>query len=170
MAPRRHRGRLVVAAAAAVGLQDGVGRGARSAARFLELISHRQGHRPGSFPVRDYGLNKAWLDASMTACILLSWLRHLALDGIEHWLRKDKPPEKVLIVMVEPDHEEPLPVLRKQGRTGRIRRAVLADPRRAQEEVLPGVEAAADRAGYRVFRPILSRLPPVPSPVRAQCD
>ena len=35
----------------------------------------------GHFPSRDYGLNKAWLDASMTACILLSWLRHLALDG-----------------------------------------------------------------------------------------
>ena len=35
----------------------------------------------GHFPSRDYGLNKAWLDASMTACILLSWLRLLALDG-----------------------------------------------------------------------------------------
>ena len=35
----------------------------------------------GHFPSRDYGLNKAWLDASMTACILLSWLRHIALDG-----------------------------------------------------------------------------------------
>jgi hypothetical protein len=35
----------------------------------------------GHFPSRDYGLNKAWLDVSMTACILLSWLRHLALDG-----------------------------------------------------------------------------------------
>ena len=35
----------------------------------------------GHFPSHDYGLNKAWLDASMTACILLSWLRLLALDG-----------------------------------------------------------------------------------------
>ena len=35
----------------------------------------------GHFPSRDYGLNKAWLDASMTACILLSWLQLLALDG-----------------------------------------------------------------------------------------
>jgi Transposase DDE domain group 1 len=35
----------------------------------------------GHFPSRGYGLNKAWLDASMTACILLSWLRHLAFDG-----------------------------------------------------------------------------------------
>jgi Transposase DDE domain group 1 len=36
---------------------------------------------PGEFPSRDYGLNKAWLDASMTACILLPWPRLLALDG-----------------------------------------------------------------------------------------
>jgi hypothetical protein len=35
----------------------------------------------GHFPSRDYQVNKAWLDASMTACILLSWLRILALDG-----------------------------------------------------------------------------------------
>ncbi len=35
----------------------------------------------GHFPFRDYGLNKAWLDASMTACILLFWLRHHVLDG-----------------------------------------------------------------------------------------
>jgi hypothetical protein len=35
----------------------------------------------GHFPSRDYGLSKAWLDASMTACALLSWLRLLALDG-----------------------------------------------------------------------------------------
>ena len=35
----------------------------------------------GHFPSHGYGLNRAWLDASMTACILLSWLRLLALDG-----------------------------------------------------------------------------------------
>jgi len=35
----------------------------------------------GHFPSHDYGLNKAWLDASMIACILLSWLKLLALDG-----------------------------------------------------------------------------------------
>ena len=35
----------------------------------------------GHFPSHDYKVNQAWLDASMTACILLSWLRHLALDG-----------------------------------------------------------------------------------------
>ena len=32
----------------------------------------------GHFPY-DYGLNKAWLDAAMTACILLSWLKFVAL-------------------------------------------------------------------------------------------
>ena len=35
----------------------------------------------GHFPSHDYRLNKAWLDAAMTACILLAWLRLLALDG-----------------------------------------------------------------------------------------
>ena len=33
------------------------------------------------FPSHDYKVNEAWLDASMTACILLAWLRLLALDG-----------------------------------------------------------------------------------------
>jgi Transposase DDE domain group 1 len=32
-------------------------------------------------PSPDYGLNKAWLDASMTAAILLAWLKLLALDS-----------------------------------------------------------------------------------------
>jgi hypothetical protein len=35
----------------------------------------------GHFPSRDYKLNQAWLDAAMTACILLAWLKLLALDG-----------------------------------------------------------------------------------------
>jgi hypothetical protein len=30
---------------------------------------------------RDYDINQAWLDAAMTACILLAWLKLLALDG-----------------------------------------------------------------------------------------
>ena len=34
-----------------------------------------------SLTASHYGLNKAWLDASMIACILLSWLKFLALDG-----------------------------------------------------------------------------------------
>jgi hypothetical protein len=35
----------------------------------------------GHFPPRDYGLDKAWLDAAMIACILLSWPKFPALDG-----------------------------------------------------------------------------------------
>jgi Transposase DDE domain group 1 len=35
----------------------------------------------GHLPSHDYGLNKAWLDASMIACILLAGLKLLALDG-----------------------------------------------------------------------------------------
>jgi hypothetical protein len=33
----------------------------------------------GHFPSHDYGLNNAWLGAAMIACILLSWLKLLAL-------------------------------------------------------------------------------------------
>jgi len=47
----------------------------------VEEASHREGHRPGTFPAHDYGLNKAWLDAAMIAAILLSWLKLLALHG-----------------------------------------------------------------------------------------
>ena len=35
----------------------------------------------GHFPSDDYGLNKAWLDAALIGCILLAWLKLLALDG-----------------------------------------------------------------------------------------
>jgi hypothetical protein len=35
----------------------------------------------GHFPSHDYKINQAWLDASMIACVLLSWLKFLALDG-----------------------------------------------------------------------------------------
>jgi Transposase DDE domain group 1 len=42
---------------------------------------HQKEHRLGHFPSHDYGLNRAWLDTAMTACILLSWLKFLALDG-----------------------------------------------------------------------------------------
>jgi hypothetical protein len=35
----------------------------------------------GHFPSHDYGPKKAWLDAAMIACILLFWLKFLALDG-----------------------------------------------------------------------------------------
>jgi Transposase DDE domain group 1 len=35
----------------------------------------------GHFPSHDYKVNQSWLDAAMTACILLAWLKPLALDG-----------------------------------------------------------------------------------------
>jgi hypothetical protein len=35
----------------------------------------------GHFPSHDYGVNAAWLTASMIACTLLAWLKLLALDG-----------------------------------------------------------------------------------------
>jgi hypothetical protein len=35
----------------------------------------------GRFPSIDFGINSAWLAASLTAATLLSWLRHTALDG-----------------------------------------------------------------------------------------
>ncbi len=53
--------------------------GHRVHARVEDVIRTGKDTGLGHFPSRDYGLNKAWLDASMTACILLSWLRHLAL-------------------------------------------------------------------------------------------
>jgi Transposase DDE domain group 1 len=55
--------------------------GHRVHARVEDVIRAGKDAGLGHFPSRDYGLNKAWLDASMTACILLFWLRHLALDG-----------------------------------------------------------------------------------------
>jgi Transposase DDE domain group 1 len=55
--------------------------GHRVHARVEDVIRAGKDTGLGHFPSRDYGLNKAWLDASMTACILLSWLRLLALDG-----------------------------------------------------------------------------------------
>jgi len=58
-------------------------RRSRTLARFApqEKDPHQEEHRPGAFPLHDYGLNGAWLDATMTGCILLSWLKFLALDG-----------------------------------------------------------------------------------------
>lgn len=35
----------------------------------------------GRFPSRDFAINTAWLTASMTAAVLLAWLKLLALDG-----------------------------------------------------------------------------------------
>ena len=50
-------------------------------ARVEDVIRTGKDTGLGHFPSHDYELNKAWLDASMIACILLSWLRLLALDG-----------------------------------------------------------------------------------------
>ena len=50
-------------------------------ARVEDVIRTGKDTGLGHFPSRDYGLNKAWLDASMIGCILLSWLKLIALDG-----------------------------------------------------------------------------------------
>jgi Transposase DDE domain group 1 len=50
-------------------------------ARVEDVIRAGKNTGLGHFPSHDYGLNKAWLDAAMIACILLSWLKFLALDG-----------------------------------------------------------------------------------------
>ena len=50
-------------------------------ARVEDVIRTGKDTGLGHFPSHDYKVNKAWLDASMTACILLAWLRLLALDG-----------------------------------------------------------------------------------------
>jgi hypothetical protein len=55
--------------------------GHRVHARVEDVIRTAKDTGLGHFPSRDYGLNKSWLDVAMTACILLSWLRLLALDG-----------------------------------------------------------------------------------------
>jgi hypothetical protein len=51
---------------------------------------------PASGSSRDYSINQAWLDAAMTGCILLAWLKLLALDrdlamgrGADHRLAAD---------------------------------------------------------------------------------
>jgi Transposase DDE domain group 1 len=50
-------------------------------ARVEDVIRTGKDTGLGHFPSHDYGLNKAWLDASMIGCVLLSWLKFLALDG-----------------------------------------------------------------------------------------
>jgi hypothetical protein len=50
-------------------------------ARVEDVIRTGKNTGLGHFPSHDYALNKAWLDASMIACVLLSWLKLLALDG-----------------------------------------------------------------------------------------
>jgi hypothetical protein len=50
-------------------------------ARVEDVIRTGKDTGLGHFPSHDYKINQAWLDASMIGCILLSWLRLLALDG-----------------------------------------------------------------------------------------
>jgi hypothetical protein len=57
------------------------GAGHRVHARAGDVIRTGKDTGLGHFPSRGYGLDTAWLDAPAAACILLSWLCHLALDG-----------------------------------------------------------------------------------------
>jgi len=49
-------------------------------ARVEDVIRTGKDTGLGHFPSFDYGVNQAWLTASMIACILLAWLKLLALD------------------------------------------------------------------------------------------
>ena len=50
-------------------------------ARAGDVIRTGKNTGPGHFPSHDYKASQAWLDASMIACILLAWLKLLALHG-----------------------------------------------------------------------------------------
>jgi hypothetical protein len=50
-------------------------------ARVEDVIRTAKDTGLGHLPSFDYGINKAWLAASMIAAILLAWLKLLALDG-----------------------------------------------------------------------------------------
>jgi len=50
-------------------------------ARIGDVFLLQQGHWARALPSHDYAINQAWLDAAMIACILLAWLKLLALDG-----------------------------------------------------------------------------------------
>ncbi|HUK70268.1 MAG TPA: IS1380 family transposase [Streptosporangiaceae bacterium] len=55
--------------------------GHRVHARVEDCIRTGKDTGIGRFPSHDYAVNQAWLTASMTAQILLAWLKLLALDG-----------------------------------------------------------------------------------------
>jgi hypothetical protein len=50
-------------------------------ARVEDVIRTGKDTGLGHFPSHYYGLNASWLDAAMTACVLLAWLKLIALDG-----------------------------------------------------------------------------------------
>jgi hypothetical protein len=50
-------------------------------ARVEDVIRTGKDTGPGHLPSHDYKVNQAWPGAAMTGCILLAWLRLLALDG-----------------------------------------------------------------------------------------
>jgi Transposase DDE domain group 1 len=50
-------------------------------ARVEDVIRTGKDTGLGHFPSHDYKVNQAWLDAAMTGCILLAWLKLIALDG-----------------------------------------------------------------------------------------
>ncbi len=50
-------------------------------ARVEDIIRTGKDTGLGHFPSHDYKINQAWLDAAMIACVLLAWLKLLALDG-----------------------------------------------------------------------------------------
>jgi hypothetical protein len=53
----------------------------RVQARVEDVIRTGKDTGLGHFPSHDYKMNQAWLDAAMIGCILLAWLKLLALDG-----------------------------------------------------------------------------------------
>ena len=50
-------------------------------ARVEDIIRTGKDTGLGHFPSHDYKINQAWLGAAMIACVLLAWLKLLALDG-----------------------------------------------------------------------------------------
>ena len=53
----------------------------RGHARIEDVIRTGKDTGLGHFPSHDYQVNQSWLNAAMTACLLLAWLRLTALDG-----------------------------------------------------------------------------------------
>ena len=74
---------------------------------------------------------------------------------IEQWPRKNRAPEKVLIIVVEPDEEHavPVPAVRAARQARRARRGAVADPGRARQADVPGIGAAADSAASTARSP-----------------